>query len=187
MKKTAETVTFVSYLHSGAGYISVTLRNSTRRRDFLDFLKDLERIDPDSLKLTMQLDGISFSATIASITSRKTCVILTVHTKPTRFLVNRFFDMTGRTLTLEMSAYGWNSRLASDKDDEDVKRKVSGLLTRLSKKTGDAPEEIIYKETTFTGKDGKTVRGVRTLDGMKTKRLKFLERRLSKMMGKQCI
>jgi len=184
-------ITFISYLHSGRGYVSLSLRSDAPTREMLDFLIGTEAAKDDKAILWMSLEGVSFRGSIRSIISRKSNLIITIHVTPSGFLLSKFFNMAGKTgLSLTISRLKGTEETGdaarperlSREDNLSLKNRVSENLRRVSRISGREIAEVICGLTTFRGRDGVQRKGLRTLEGMSLGRLKYLDRRLEAML-----
>lgn len=194
MNKVVIPITFVSYLHSGRGYVSLSFRSAAPTPEMLDFLGVTRAANDDKAILWMSLEGVSFRGSIKSIISRKSKLVFTIHVTPSGFLLSKFFNMAGKAgLSLTIS------RLKRGEEDKDaakpgrlgseeylsLKNRVLENLKRVSVATGREIAEVIYGITTFKGRDGVERKGLRTLEGMSPGQLKYLDRRLEAMLKEE--
>lgn len=189
---TSMAVNFISYMHSGSGYLSLSFKYSTLRDGIVDPLKDIDSA-VDRYMLAFDLEGVRFKGVVKSIISRKTNISFTVHMKPDKFTAMKIYDLVGKsglslsvqtadTLSAGRKAYLSREEYAS------LKLSVEEKLKRVAASTGEDVEAILSRETAYKGKAG-----VKTFQGMSPARLEYLSRRFDSLLEKlsrsaeQCI
>lgn len=161
-------VNFVSYTHSGNGCLSISLKNSTPRKEIFDFLKKIE-VGTDRTMLVFNLEGVVFRGIMRSIISRKTSISFTIHMKSDKFIAMRIYDLVGRSgLSLGMG-----------EEYVSLRNAVEEKIKRLAELTGEEAETILSRETSYKGK-----LGVKTIEGMRSARFEYLNRRLDFLLNK---
>lgn len=185
-------VNFISYMHSGSGYLSLSFKYSMPRDGIVDSLQGIESAVDRSI-LTFNLEGVRFKGVVKSIISRKTNISFTVHMKPDKFTAMKIYDLVGKsglslsvqtadTLSAGRKAYLSREEYAA------LKISVEEKLKRVAELTGEDVEAILSRETAYKGKAG-----VKTFQGMSPARLEYLGRRFDSLLEKlsrgaeQCI
>lgn len=189
---TSMTVNFISYIHSGSGYLSLSFKYSMPSDGIVESLKGIDSAVDRSM-LAFNLEGVRFKGVVKSIISRKTNSSFTVHLKPDKFTAMKIYDLVGKsglslsiqtadTLSAGRKAYLSREQYVS------LKTSVEEKLNRLAEATGEKAEEVLSRETAYKGKAG-----VKTFQGMSLARLEYLSRRFDSMLEKlsrsaeQCI
>lgn len=185
-------VNFISYMHSGSGYLSLSFKYSMPRDGVVDSMNGIESAVDRSM-LAFDLEGVRFKGAVKSIISRKTNISFTVHMKPDKFTAMKIYDLVGKsglslsvqtadTLSAGRKAYLSREEYAS------LKLSVEEKLKRVAASTGEDVEAILSRETAYKGKAG-----VKTFQGMSPARLEYLNRRFDSLLEKlsrsaeQCI
>lgn len=190
--ETSMAVNFISYMHSGSGYLSLSFKYATLRDGIVDPLKDIESA-VDRTMLAFNLEGVRFKGVVKSVLSRKTNISFTVHIKPDKFTAMKIYDFVGKS-GLSLSIQALNTQSAGRKaylsreEYASLKTAVEEKLKRVAESTGEDVEAILSRETAYKGKAG-----VRTFQGMSPARLEYLSRRFDSLLEKlsrsaeQCI
>lgn len=180
---TSMAVNFISYMHSGSGYLSLYFKYSALHGGIVDPLKGIESAVDRSI-LAFNLEGVRFKGVVKSIISRKTNVSFTVHLKPDKFTAMKIYDLVGKTgLSLSLQALSAQSvgrkPYLSREEYVSLKTSVEEKLNRVAEATGEKAEEVLSRETAYKGKAG-----VKTFQGMSPARLEYLGKRFDSLLEK---
>lgn len=189
---TSMAVNFISYMHSGSGYLSLSFKYSLPCDGIVDSLQGIDSA-VDRYMLAFNLEGVRFKGVVKSIISRKTNISFTVHMKPDKFTVMKIYDLVGKSgLSLSIQTadtlFAGRKAYLSREEYAALKISVEEKLKRVAELTGEDVEAILSKETAYKGKAGVT-----TFQGMSPARLEYLNRRFDSLMEKlsrsaeQCI
>jgi len=180
---TSMAVNFISYIHSGSGYLSLSFKYSTPSDGVVDSIKGIESAVDRSM-LAFNLEGVRFKGVVKSIISRKTNISFTVHMKPDKFTAMKVYDLVGKSgLSLSVQAADTLSAgrkaYLSREEYASLKTAVEEKLKMVAQSTGEDAEAILFRETAYKGKAG-----VRTFQGMSPARLEYLNRRFDSLLEK---
>lgn len=181
--ETSMAVNFISYMHSGSGYLSLSFKYSTLRDGIVDPLKDIESA-VDRMMLAFDLEGVRFKGVVKSVLSRKTNISFTVHIKPDKFTAMKIYDFVGKSglsLSIQTADTLSTNRKAYLSREEYVSLKtvVEEKLKRVAELTGEDKGAILSRETAYKGKAG-----VKTFQGMSPARLDYLSKRFDSLLEK---
>lgn len=180
---TSMAVKFISYIHSGSGYLSLSFKYSMPRDGLVDSLKGIESAVDRSM-LAFNLEGVRFKGAVKSIISRKTNISFTVHMTPDKFSAMKIYDLVGKS-GLSLSVQAADTLSASRKaylsreEYTSLKTAVEEKLKRVAESTGEDVEAILSRETAYKGKAG-----VKTFQGMSPARLEYLSKRFDSLLEK---
>lgn len=181
LMSTSMAVNFISYTHSGSGYLSLSFKYSTPKDRIVGPLKDIESAVDRSM-LALDLEGVRFRGVVKSVISRKTNISFTVHMNPDKFTAMKIYDLVGKSgLSLSVQAANTlptgHKAYLSREEYASLKTAVEEKLKMVAQSIGEMAEAILSRETAYKGKAG-----VRTFQGMSPARLEYLNRRFDSLL-----
>lgn len=180
---TSIAVNFISYMHSGSGYLSLSFKYSMPRDGVVDSMNGIESAVDRSM-LAFNLEDVRFKGAVKSIISRKTSISFTVHMKPDKFTAMKIYDLVGKSglslivQTADSLSAGRKAYLSRE-EYASLKLSVEEKLKRVAASTGEDVEAILSRETAYKGKAG-----VKTFQGMSPARLEYLSKRFDSLLEK---
>ncbi len=180
---TSMAVNFISYMHSGSGYLSLSFKYSMPRDEIVDSLQGIESAVDRSM-LAFNMEGVRFKGIVKSVISRKTNISFTVHIKSDKFTAMKIYDFVGKSglsLSIQTADTLSTNRKAYLSREEYVSLKtvVEEKLKRVAELTGEDKGAILSRETAYKGKAG-----VKTFQGMSPARLEYLSKRFDSLLEK---
>ncbi len=125
--------------------------------------------DLEDQKRWVRLDELSLEVRVCSISIQKEKVHLLIRTKRNRFLTSRLFDLMEKE---ELS-------LSFETEQE---RKLLYLLRKVSEKSGQKEEDLLFRLTTFQGRNGEIVSGKRSVYEISREQREVVHHKLVRML-----
>ena len=119
----------------------------------------------------VSIDDVTFEAKIRSINIQREGASLLLRTKRSRFIVGRLYDLMDK---------GSNEFMVS----ESIGRKLSHLLDKVSKKTGEPEENLLFRLTSFK-KDGNEILGKKSIEELSENQKVVVLRKLNSMLQRE--
>lgn len=131
------------------------------------FIQEIRGMDRDNGR-SIEIGNLKFTGVVNSISLSKGIRIL-LHAERSKYILNRLFELSGYdTVSL---------RIKTDRE-----ARIERMLSIVSEKENAQPSEILYRLTTFTGKDGKLIEGKRCVDEISRKCQDVVISKLSKII-----
>lgn len=128
--------------------------------------------EPRDERRKVSLGDLLFEAKIRSINIQREGVSILLRTKRSRYIVGKLYDLMEKE-SIEFSV------------TENLAGRLSNLLFRVSRKTGESEEDLLFRLTTFRDKDGREIHGKRLINDLSENQKFVVLKKLNSMLQRE--
>lgn len=176
-----------------ASYISAQIQSPTTRPDAVDLLNQIQQVENRSkgikAHLVVKIEDADtntmtrFAAELASVSSKRSNVSLLLHIPKSRPVAMALFDLVEEKDLFMTMFPTWRTEEQDGEGREKTAEEIQHMLNILSDLTSTDKEEILYRLTTFSNKEGQTVEGKRNIEDISDRQMEVVRGKLRKSLS----